>query len=1172
MLEYHLKKSSRSSNKDGKTPGSNLGTKAQASKPPQKPNKPTSFWQQIIQPWDNLNFRTKLAILLMASAALPVLVVTQRIVSIAENKLFLSLEAGLKKDLFILEQKIEQAREETTAEADTLAKLVQSNSIDLSNPKEVAAKRTVLQSFLRDNNANESFYIFTDNQGRTVAQNIKTLVEDYSTYPPLPTDNKSSTEPKSLPVLLPPGIALGNIAIVKNALSTGSRLSGTELLKGDLLQRLGLDKQAKIGIRKQKIEGLPELKKPFPGGTYDVDQGKAGLVIMAVQPIQVEGKQVGTAIIGSLLNRNYEIVDRIKEETGVPTVTIFARDWRVSTNVPYADGKTRAIGTRVSREVATAVLNQGKTFLGEANIVGTDYVTGYSPLYDHQKELNPSQAKPIGIAYVGEEKTSVKHTLNSLRYTGYGIGGGILLLAGLVALSLASSFSRPLRRLSIFAQQIGAGGQGVRLAITERQDEIGILSQELNQMAVNIEANLEARRQEAERSQLFVDIATSRAINAEELDLVLNTALQGAREILKADRVVIYRFNSDWSGYISAESVASGWQSTLNQKIEDPCIGKQLIESYINGRVVPTNNVLEAGFHPEHQKLMERLQIKANLVTPIVQGDKLFGLLIAHHCQAPHTWQQTEISFLIQLAAQLGLMLDRLNFVEQSKAEAERARTIKDITLHLTQSLQMQGVFDTAVQEIRSALKSDRVIVYSFDEQWQGTVIAESVATGFPHALGAKIDDPCFAQRYVEKYRQGRVQATENIYQAGLTACHIKQLEPFAVKANLVAPILRDRQLLGLLIAHQCSAPRTWQQGEIDLFSQLATQVGLALDRVNLLEQQKVAKEFLQRRALELLMEVDPVSKGDLTIRANVTEDEIGTIADSYNATILSLRRIVTQVQTAAKQVANTTTSSEDAVKELSQEALRQTEEINGALDRIQEMSNSIRAVATSAEQAEAAVQQANQTVAAGEVAMNRSVEGMMAIQHTVAETSKKVQQLGESSQKISKVLNLIGRFAAQTNLLALKASIEAARAGEEGRGFAVLADEVRVLARQSAEATAEIESLITNIQTQTNEVVAAMEAGTQQVTSGTQLLDETRQSLNKITDVSQQISELVQAIASAAVVQSQASKEVTATMTDVAAIANQTSNEATAVSASFKELLALAQELQASASQFKVS
>ncbi len=783
--------------------------------------------------------------------------------------------------------------------------------------------------------------------------------------------------------------------------------------------------------------------------------------------------------------------------------------------------------------------------------------------------------------------TEVESLAKNQQLTAYGIGGGLLLLISLISIPVAGAFSRSLKRLASFAQKLGDGQQGVRLETTERSDEIGVLSQELNQMAAGIDANLNTRRLEAERAKFFTEIATSR--NADE-KAIFNQALAGAREILNADRVVIYRFNSDWSGYIIAESVLPNFPRALDNKIEDACISPELIEAYKKGRVVPTSNVYEAGFHPDHLRLMDKLHIKANLVTPIVQGEELYGLLIAHHCQTPHQWQPTEIDFLTQMSAQVGLILDRVNSLEQTQAAAERAGLARDITVKLAQATQADNIFNTAVTEIRAALKSDRVVIYSFNEKWQGTVTAESVDASFPKAMGAKIDDPCFADKYVQRYKGGRVQATNNIYKAGLTECYLKQLSIFAVQANLVAPILQNGQLLGLLIAHQCSAPRNWQQGDINLFSQLATQVGFALDRANLLEQQKAGKEFLQKRALELLIEVDPVSKGDLTIRANVTEDEIGTVADSYNSTISSLRKIVTQVQQAAIQVAATTTNNQDSVQGLSTGAIRQTEEIAAALAQIEKMSTSIRAVAANASQAEVAVQQATATVKAGDLAMNRTVHSILAIRETVTETmnrtvhsilairetvtetSKKVKRLGESSQKISQVVNLIGRFAAQTNLLALKASIEAARAGEEGRGFAVLADEVRVLARQSADATGDIEALVKDIQTETNEVVAAMETGTEQVVTGTRLVDETRQSLNKITAVSNEISQLVAAISSAATLQSEASDSVTHTMTDVAAIADKTSIGVNSVSVSFNELLVVAQELQVSVGQFKVS
>ncbi|NEP08802.1 MAG: HAMP domain-containing protein [Symploca sp. SIO2C1] len=339
-----------------------------------------------------------------------------------------------------------------------------------------------------------------------------------------------------------------------------------------------------------------------------------------------------------------------------------------------------------------------------------------------------------------------------------------------------------------------------------------------------------------------------------------------------------------------------------------------------------------------------------------------------------------------------------------------------------------------------------------------------------------------------------------------------------------------------------------------------------------LAQEQRRSKEELQKRALELLIEVEPVSQGDLTIEAKVTEDEIGTIADSYNATVANLRKIVTQVQTAATQVAETTSTNEPVVQSLSAEALRQAEEIGVALERVQEMAQLVEVVAISAQQAEKAVQQAAQTVEEGDANMNRTVDGIIAIRETVAESAKKVKHLGESSQKISKVVNLISNFAEQTNMLALNASIEAAQAGKEGRGFAIIAQEVRKLAKQSEQATIDIEKLVAELQEETNEVIATMETGTDEVVTGTKLVDETRQSLNKITAASAQINQLVEAIAQSTVLQSRVSEIVTETMTDVASIASQTSIEANAVSSSFEQLRQVAKALQKEVGQFKVS
>lgn len=519
-------------------------------------------------------------------------------------------------------------------------------------------------------------------------------------------------------------------------------------------------------------------------------------------------------------------------------------------------------------------------------------------------------------------------------------------------------------------------------------------------------------------------------------------------------------------------------------------------------------------------------------------------------------------------------------FLREQTLNTRRANLAAEITgAKVVSSEELLPVFDQVVEEARDILASDRVVIYQFNPNGSGHIVAESVADVLPSAYKQQLDDPCIPQATREKYLSDGILVVNDVTATHFHPEHIALLKALKVKSLLGVPIISQGQLYGLLITHHCRSHHEWQPSEVDFLQQLGLQVGLVIERVKLLEQtrdlaeeQRRIKEGLQHNALQLLMDVDPVSQGNLTVRAKVTEDEIGTVADSYNATIASLRKIVTQVQEAARQVASTTDMNETSVQALSTAAAQQAGEILAALERAQEMANSVRLVATNAEKAEAAVQEAAQTVQAGDEAMNRTVDGILAIRQTVAETAKKVKRLGESSQKISNVVNLISGFAAQTNMLALNASIEASRAGEDGKGFAVVAEEVRGLARQSAEATTEIEKLVASIQAETNEVVIAMESGTEQVVAGTQLVDETRQSLNKITTVSRQISELVASIAQATIVQSQASETVTDTMTNVAAIANQNAAAANQVSASFEQLRSVAQALQAEVERFKVS
>lgn len=175
-----------------------------------------------------------------------------------------------------------------------------------------------------------------------------------------------------------------------------------------------------------------------------------------------------------------------------------------------------------------------------------------------------------------------------------------------------------------------------------------------------------------------------------------------------------------------------------------------------------------------------------------------------------------------------------------------------EITLKIRQSLQLEAILQTTVNEVRQILQVDRVIFYQLNPDDSGSVVTESVVSEWDSILGEIIIDPCFAQYHVNQYKQGRIRSIENLASADIQPCHIKMLESFGVKANLVVPILQRDNLWGLLIAHQCSAPRQWQSFEIELLRQLANQVGIALSQSQLLEQETKATQQLAQQNLHL--------------------------------------------------------------------------------------------------------------------------------------------------------------------------------------------------------------------------------------------------------------------------------------------------------------------------------
>ncbi len=333
----------------------------------------------------------------------------------------------------------------------------------------------------------------------------------------------------------------------------------------------------------------------------------------------------------------------------------------------------------------------------------------------------------------------------------------------------------------------------------------------------------------------------------------------------------------------------------------------------------------------------------------------------------------------------------------------------------------------------------------------------------------------------------------------------------------------------------------------------------------------ELAKDELQRQVIRLLDDVEGAARGDLTVKAEVTADVLGAVADSFNLTIDSLRQIVQQVQVAAVQVNQSSTESEAFARRLSSDALSQAEELAVTVNSVQMMTASIKRVAESARESEEVARTASSTALKGGEAVERTVAGIQEIRETVAESTRKVKRLAESSQQISQIVSVISQIASRTNLLALNASIEAARAGESGKGFAIVADEVRQLADRSAKALKEIEHIVLQIQSETGQVMAAMEQGTQQVIAGTKLAEQAKRSLDDIIQVSNRIDSLVRSITSDTIEQRETSKAVTEVMQSVEIQAQSTSQEAQKVSSSLENLVVVARNLLTYVERFKV-
>jgi len=304
--------------------------------------------------------------------------------------------------------------------------------------------------------------------------------------------------------------------------------------------------------------------------------------------------------------------------------------------------------------------------------------------------------------------------------------------------------------------------------------------------------------------------------------------------------------------------------------------------------------------------------------------------------------------------------------------------------------------------------------------------------------------------------------------------------------------------------------------------------------------------------------------QGDLTRRLPVSgRDELAELAQGVNGFLEQLEGMVRHVAQATDQVASAAVELSATAEEMAKGADRLTTRMTQTATAVEEMTATVGETAQHASQAAQVAQETVTTAQTGRQVVQETIAGMQKLAEVITQSAQRVTALGQSSEQIGAIVKVIEDIADQTNLLALNAAIEAARAGEQGRGFAVVADEVRKLAERTTQATQEIGAMIRQIQEATQGAVGAMEAGTQQVTGGVTLATRAGEALGAIAEQVTKTAELIRQMAVAAEQQSVATQQIAGDVETVATVSKETASGAAESAKASQDLRHLAAELQ---------
>ncbi len=491
--------------------------------------------------------------------------------------------------------------------------------------------------------------------------------------------------------------------------------------------------------------------------------------------------------------------------------------------------------------------NQGEAFSeGRAFRVCNDiYAAGFSDCYIAALEGYQARAYAIIAIYKGKE------------------------LWGLLAAYQSHNMRQWQESEVNFLLQIGT-----QLGVAIQQAELfGQIQKRSSDLQTTLEIELQKRADElardAEQERALAEII-DKIRRTLDIDTIFQTATTEVRKLLNSDRVGVFQFDNPQCthGRFVSEDVLPDYLSALKAQVVDHCFGEQHLSKYQAGHFKAICDIYQENLSPCHINILSRFQVRANLVVPLYKNDEIWGLLCIHQCSAPRQWQSKEIEFVIKIATQLGVALQQAELFSQSQNQtielqkalakvqaqteqqakaAEQERALARVIERIRQTLDIDQIFSATTQEVRQNLQCDRVVVYRFFEDWSGEFVFESKTDSWMTVVEPSHNsiwqDTYLQENRGGKYCQHEISVVNDIYQAGLTECHLEVLEGYQIRAYMVVPVFVGEKLWGLLAAYQNSGSRDWEPSELSLLTQVGNQLGVAVQQAELLAQLKKAKD-----------------------------------------------------------------------------------------------------------------------------------------------------------------------------------------------------------------------------------------------------------------------------------------------------------------------------------------